>query len=56
MPDYICHACNQKKSQSNISECTKCGKILCSSCKGSASYCKDSSKGTAGCSGTLKRK
>jgi hypothetical protein len=58
MPDYVCHGCNQRKSQSSgIYECTKCGKILCQSCKGyGGSTCKDSPHGKAGCSGTLKKK
>ena len=58
MADYVCHACNQRKSQSSgIFLCSKCGKILCESCKGyRGSYCKDSTKGTAGCPGTLTKK
>lgn len=57
MPDYVCHACNQRKSQSSVFECSKCGKVLCQSCKGySGSTCKDSPNGKAGCSGTLNRK
>jgi hypothetical protein len=61
MPDYICHGCNQRKSQtSGIYQCSKCGKILCQSCIAFGGYggstCKDSPKGTAGCPGTLKRK
>ena len=51
MPDYVCHSCNQRKSQSSgIFECTKCGKVLCQSCKGyTGSYCKDSPKAKVGC-------
>jgi hypothetical protein len=57
MADYICHGCNQRKSQSQVFECTRCGKILCQSCKGySGPTCKDSPKWTAGCSGTFKTK
>jgi hypothetical protein len=58
MPDYVCHACNQRKSQnSGIYECDRCGKILCDSCKGyRGPVCKDSPNGKAGCGGTLKKK
>jgi hypothetical protein len=56
MPDFICHACNQKKSQSQVQECDKCHKILCDSCRGGASSCKDSPKGQAGCSGHFKHR
>ena len=55
MPDYICHGCNQRKPQSQVSECSKCGKILCNTCKGNAYHCKDSPKGKAGCDGKLER-
>ena len=54
MPDYICHGCKQKKSPPWVYECDKCGKILCNSCKGGVSICKDSKKGQAGCSGRFK--
>jgi hypothetical protein len=37
--DYICQGCTQKKPQNKVSECTKCGKILCNSCKG-GTYCR----------------
>jgi hypothetical protein len=53
MPDYICHGCNQKKSNTRVRECNKCGRILCDSCRGGATTCKDSPKGKAGCSGRL---
>ena len=58
MPDYVCHACNQRKFQSSgIFEYSKCGKVLCQSCKGyHGTNSKDSPKGTAGCTGTLKQK
>jgi hypothetical protein len=58
MPDYVCHSCNQRKSQSSgIFECTKCGKVLCQSCKGyTGSYCKDSPKAKVGCSSSFKKK
>jgi hypothetical protein len=58
MPDYLCHGCNQRRSQSSgVYECPKCKKVLCQSRKGySGPYCKDSPKGMAGCTGTLQRK
>ena len=56
MPDFICHGCNQKRSQAMTYECTKCKRILCSFCCGGKSTCKDSPKGTAGCTGSLKRR
>jgi hypothetical protein len=58
MPDYICHGCNQRKSHSSgVYECNKCGKVLCESCRGYHGFnCMDFPKGTAGCSGTLKKK
>lgn len=56
MPDFICHGCNQKKAQNYVSECTKCRRILCDSCRSGRSTCKDSPKGTAGCTGTLKKR
>jgi hypothetical protein len=56
MPDFICHGCSQKKSQTQISECTKCKRILCDACRNARSNCKDCQKGTAGCSGTYKRR
>ena len=50
---YQCHGCNQMKPSAAVYECKQCGKILCQSCKGNASQCKDSPKGKAGCSGYL---
>ncbi len=55
MPDYLCHSCKQKRSSSSVQQCQKCHKILCDSCRGGKSVCKDSAKGTAGCSGSFKR-
>ncbi len=56
MPDFICHGCNLKRSQAMTYECTKCKRILCSTCCAGKSTCKDSPKGTAGCTGSLKRR
>ena len=55
MPDYLCHACKQKRSNTSVQQCDKCKKILCDSCRSGKSTCKDSTKGTAGCSGHFKR-
>lgn len=54
MPDFVCHACNQKKPQNQVRECDKCRRILCESCWQGRSVCKDSPKGTAGCNGTYR--
>jgi hypothetical protein len=51
MPNYLCHACNRTTDDRHTNRCPKCHRILCDSCRGSASYCKDSKKGTAGCDG-----
>ncbi len=56
MPDFICHGCNQKKPHTQVSECTKCKKILCDPCRSGRVTCKDAPKGTAGCSGSFKRR
>lgn len=56
MADYICHGCNQKKFQDKVKECNKCKKILCDSCRNGQSTCKDSPKGTAGCSGSFQKR
>ena len=56
MPDYICHSCGQKKREDQVRECTKCGKILCDTCRAGQSRCKDSPKGTAGCDGYFERR
>jgi len=56
MPDYICHGCNQKKSNRDVQECGKCGRILCNSCRAYKSVCKDSPKGAAGCDGRFKQR
>jgi hypothetical protein len=54
MPRLACHACG--KTQYDSYQCDKCGKVLCSQCKGSYSICHQSSNGTPNCSGTLKHK
>jgi hypothetical protein len=56
MADYLCQACNRKMDGNQAYDCPKCQKILCDNCKGSASQCKDSPKGTAGCDGYFKRR
>jgi hypothetical protein len=57
MAEYICQACGQKKANpAFVYQCSKCGKILCDSCRGGGFSCKDSPKGTPGCWGTLKSK
>lgn len=56
MLDFLCHGCNQKRAINQIRECNKCHKVLCDSCRGGASTCKDSKHGTAGCTGQLQQK
>jgi hypothetical protein len=56
MADWLCQACNQKRSSSQIRECDKCNRVLCDRCRDGAYTCKDSKNGTAGCRGTFKSK
>jgi hypothetical protein len=56
MKEFVCDACRQRKdTASGAFECPKCKRTLCQSCKGSASQCKDSPKGKAGCDGRFQR-
>ena len=54
MPQFLCHACNRAFEGKKIRECTKCKRILCDACRSGKTTCKDSPKGTAGCTGTYK--
>ena len=55
MSEYLCDGCRQKMESKTVGTrrfmCPKCNKTLCERCKGSGRFCKDSAKGTAGCSG-----
>jgi len=55
MAFHICDACGSKNSQGDARQCSKCRRVLCDSCKGPLSTCKDSKHGTANCSGTFLR-
>ncbi len=56
MLDFICHGCNQKRPMTQVRECPTCHRVLCDSCRRGVTTCKDSDKGTAGCSGQLQQK
>ena len=53
MADFLCQSC--KKTVSQAQRCDKCGKILCDTCREGRSACKDTTHGTAGCSGHFQR-
>lgn len=53
MVKYKCQGCGHETD--NAYRCGECRKILCDSCRESAYYCKDSTKGKAGCNGILRR-
>ena len=48
--DDLCDGCKHQ-DYSGMRQCPKCDKKLCWKCSGGKSQCKDSPKGTAGCSG-----
>jgi hypothetical protein len=54
MPRLVCHACG--KTQYTSYQCDKCGKVVCSQCKGPYHTCGQSDNGTKNCNGTLKAK
>jgi hypothetical protein len=55
MAELTCQACGSKQSQGYARQCNKCHRVLCDTCKGTPSACKDSKHGTAGCSGIMLR-
>jgi hypothetical protein len=50
-----CSACGAEKSQGYIRQCNKCRRILCDTCKGALSACKDAKHGKSECSGIFLR-
>jgi hypothetical protein len=50
-----CSACGAEKSPGSVRQCNKCHRILCDSCKGPLSACKNSKRGKSECNGIFLR-
>ena len=55
MAMFTCSECSATKSQGYVRQCNKCRRILCDSCKGGRSACKDSKRGKSECGGIFMR-
>lgn len=55
MAMFTCSACSSSKSKGYVRQCNKCGRILCDTCKGAHSACKESKRSKTDCSGMFLR-